>query len=520
MENLLENKDTIRSSKKNSSIVSLLRSCCFIPQRYTFAIVALIGLCNAFTMRTTLNIAITQMVKQRRLGRGKHLDPDACPSDMVFNTTTFITNPHAIFNWEEKTQGLLLSGFYYGYFCTQILGGFLALKFGSKWVLGIGLLSTAIFTFLTPIITRTGGSTWLFILRIVEGMGEGPTMPALAHMMARWIPPHERSILSAIIFGGGQFGNIFGPIISGILLDKARDWAYVFYFFGAFGLFWFTLWSLLCYSEPNEHPFISKKELQYLNQILPRAKESNKRDPVPWKAIIRSPPAWAMLACNVGHDWGLYTIISDLPKYTHDVLKFNIATAGILSGLPFMAMTLCATIFGIICDFGIRKKWHSVKTARKIYTSIAGTGPAIFIILASYSGCNRNAAMVCFIISMGLMGAYYSGMKVNVLEVAPNYAGTLTSFINTVSTLAGIITPYLTGLLTPDSTLIQWRTAFWVCFAMLVGSNIIYCIWMKGEQVWWDDVRKHGYPPGWKHGSLIRDEETKSSQDVELIEKI
>lgn len=67
-------------------------------------------------------------------------------------------------------------------------------------------------------------------------------MPALAHMMARWIPPHERSILSAIIFGGGQFGNIFGPIISGFLLANNRDWAYVFYFFGGFGLIWCTLW--------------------------------------------------------------------------------------------------------------------------------------------------------------------------------------------------------------------------------------------------------------------------------------
>lgn len=76
------------------------------------------------------------------------------------------------------------------------------------------------------------------------------------------------------------------------------------------------------------------------------------------------------LSLQVGHDWGLYTIISDLPKYTHDVLKFNIAATGILSGLPFLAMTLCATLFGIICDLGIRKKWHSVKTARIIYTCI------------------------------------------------------------------------------------------------------------------------------------------------------
>lgn len=42
----------------------------------------------------------------------------------------------------------------------------------------------------------------------------------------------------------------------------------------------------------------------------------------------------------------------------------------------------------------------------------AATGPAICIILASYAGCDRVAAMVYFILSMALMGGFYSGMKV------------------------------------------------------------------------------------------------------------
>lgn len=42
----------------------------------------------------------------------------------------------------------------------------------------------------------------------------------------------------------------------------------------------------------------------------------------------------------------------------------------------------------------------------------AATGPAICIILASYAGCDRTAAMVYFILSMALMGGFYSGMKV------------------------------------------------------------------------------------------------------------
>lgn len=77
-----------------------------------------------------------------------------------------------MFDWDEKTQGLILSGFYYGYAATQVPGGYLAEKFGGKWTLGVGLLSTALFTFLTPVVIRIGGAPGLFILRVLQGMGE------------------------------------------------------------------------------------------------------------------------------------------------------------------------------------------------------------------------------------------------------------------------------------------------------------------------------------------------------------
>lgn len=63
--------------------------------------------------------------------------------------------------------------------------------------------------------------------------------------------------------------------------------------------------------------------------------------------------------------------------------------------------------------------------------------------------------------------------------------------------------PSLSFTFTFQSTLAEWRVAFWVCFVILVGTNIVYIIWADGKQQWWDDVRQYGYPPGWKHGQLI-----------------
>lgn len=84
------------------------------------------------------------------------------------------------------------------------------------------------------------------------------------------------------------------------------------------------------------------------------------------------------------------------------------------------------------------------------YFSSASTTPAIFIILASYSGCDRTQAVGYFVASMAFMAGFYSSVKINAMDIAPNYAGTCSAFVNGLAAVSGIITPYLVGLLTPD----------------------------------------------------------------------
>lgn len=65
----------------------------------------------------------------------------------------------------------MLSSFFYGYIITQLPGGCLALKFGGKNLFGLGILSTAVLTLLTPVAARTGVAL-LVALRILIGLCE------------------------------------------------------------------------------------------------------------------------------------------------------------------------------------------------------------------------------------------------------------------------------------------------------------------------------------------------------------
>ena len=85
---------------------------------------------------------------------------------------------------------------------------------------------------------------------------------------------------------------------------------------------------------------------------------------------------------------------------------------------------------------------------------IASVGPGVTIIGASYAGCDRTAVVALVTLAMALMGTFYPGMKVNALDLSPNYAGTLMALVNGIGAFTGIVTPYLVGVLTPDVSVI------------------------------------------------------------------
>lgn len=163
-----------------------------------------------------------------------------------------------------------MSSFYWGYVLTHIPGGMIAERFGGKYSLGLGILCTAIFTFITPFViyASDGHWGWVIFVRVIEGLGEGTTFPALNVLLANWVPIHERSKIGTLVFAGSQIGTVVGNALSGALISMTKDWASVFYVFGAIAILWVFLWMVLCYPDPQTHPFISDAEKEYLKKHI------------------------------------------------------------------------------------------------------------------------------------------------------------------------------------------------------------------------------------------------------------
>ena len=122
------------------------------------------------------------------------------------------------FDWSNEEQSDVLGAFYYGYLLTQIPGGIIATKLGGKFIFGLGVLSTGIFTLITPPAAHLG-VYWLIVIRAVEGVMEAVTFPAFNVLLGAWSPKLERSFFSAFSVSGGTFGNVLIQPLVGYLCD-------------------------------------------------------------------------------------------------------------------------------------------------------------------------------------------------------------------------------------------------------------------------------------------------------------
>ncbi|XP_054282826.1 putative inorganic phosphate cotransporter isoform X2 [Macrosteles quadrilineatus] len=460
-----------------------------IPQRYVLGIMGLLGMANAYIMRACLSIAITAMVTHRPPD-STYVNEEECPAVDQGNSTVRGVMVEGTYDWDEKTQGLILSSFYYGYIITHVPGGVLAQRFGGKHTLGLGIFSTAIFTLLTPITAESMGAWGLILLRFLMGLGEGTTFPALSTLLAQWAPPLEKSKLSSLCFAGVQLGMIIATSLGGIIIQYTASWASVFYVFGLVGVVWFVIWCLVCYNDPASHPFITEEERAYLEETIGCTKRDKDLGGTPWKTLLTSAPVWALIIGECGHDWGLYTMITDLPKYMNDVMHFNIAQNGLVSAIPYLTMWICSIAIGALADWLLAREIITITPMRKVLATVGAVGPGLGVVLASYAGCDKFLVTVLFTIGMGLMGFCYASLRVNSLDLSPNYAGSIMALVNGLSSVSGMATPYLIGVLTPNRSLREWRVVFWIMFAVLFFSNCVFVWWGSGEVQPWNDPKK------------------------------
>lgn len=395
-----------------------------------------------------------------------------CNMDRV-NMSIAILPMSAEFNWNHTTVGLVQSSFFWGYLLTQVAGGIWADSMGGKAVLGFGVVWWSLATVATPIAAKLGLPVLLFV-RACMGIGEGVAMPAMNNLLSKWVPVSERSRSLALVYSGMYLGCVSGLAFSPSLVQK-YGWSSVFFSFGSMGTIWLIAWQRFAYSSPLEDPGISEGEKKL---ILGNRKTSESISGIPWKLLLSKAPVWALIVCHFCHNWGTFILLTWMPTYYCQVLKFNLSESGMFSVLPWLTMALAANVGGWIADTLV-SRGMSVTTVRKVMQTIGFLGPAFF--LSQLSHVNSPAlAVLCMMCSQGCDAFSQSGLYSNHQDIGPQYAGVLLGLSNTAGVLAGVIGTAATGYILQHGT---WDDVFKVAVGLYLFGTIVWNLFSTGERV-------------------------------------
>ncbi|KIZ06688.1 hypothetical protein MNEG_1265 [Monoraphidium neglectum] len=155
------------------------------------------------------------------------------------------------FGWSPSVAGLVQSSFFWGYILSQLPGGYLTSRFGGRRTLPAGVAMWSAATVAVPYLAATVPG--LCLSRSLVGLGEAVAPSAATDMVARIVPPEERSRAVSFVFAGLHFGSIAG-LLAAPWIISTFGWPSVFIAFGAAGLAWTTWFEWLMASLQRDDP--------------------------------------------------------------------------------------------------------------------------------------------------------------------------------------------------------------------------------------------------------------------------
>lgn len=456
-------------------------------KRHELIMLLFLGFAGVYAMRVNLSVAIVAMVipNPHSYTESKQAD-DICPLPVYQQGSNVTSENRGEFNWDERTQGMLLGSFFYGYLLTNYLGGRLADKLGGRLIFGVGVILTALLTMISPLAARHSIFAFV-IIRILEGMTEGVTFPAMNVMASYWIPPQERARSLTRIVGGCQIGTVVTLSASGWLTQTSWGWPSIFYIFGLYGLVWGWFWFRYASDSPDDHPTISVAEKLYIKHGIGEHRRNECLD-VPWRSILTSTPFLVVIVAHIGHNWGFYCLLTELPTYLKNIQHYDMKQNGILSAVPYLVMWLFSLVYSSIMDHLLEKGIFSTKQIRRFSMVVANYIPMVSVLLVPWAKCDGRLAVLLICVAVGATGASLCGMHCAFQELAPNFSGTLTGISNTFATIPGFLAPAITGaIINNQQTLSRWKEVFQLVSLVYLVVCSLYLIFMSAEVQPWNE---------------------------------
>ncbi|XP_037784237.1 uncharacterized transporter slc-17.2-like isoform X1 [Penaeus monodon] len=450
------------------------------PQtRYVLVSLGMVGVAVDYFVRYSISVAIVAMVKTHSVATNTTHDKGICPA-AVNITVKGGVDPHAKgeYDWSEQMTGVILGMFFWGYFITKAAGGRIAELMGARRTMAASLGASGVLSLLCPTAASIHPLA-LAGLRLAMGLVQGPAFPALYSLLSRWSPPDELATMVSVAFSGMLLGNMVALGGSGFVVEWF-GWRWVFWLGGLLALAWTPLWLAFVRESPEEHPWITEEEKRLLAVNL----DVKPRKHVPWSRVLR---CWTFLAAIVSEftgSWVSALLITEAPTFLTNQIGLSLRSSGYVCLVGTIVSYVLSIFYGKLSDLLIQRGCLTKVNVRRLLYAIG-----FVIICSSMMGivlakCEKVTVAIFVIVAMAGTSVNMVTYQLAPMDLAPNYAGTLSGLIG-IGNIGSFAAPLVTSKLLVDLEN-GWSATFLLGGAIYFLLGILYISVVRADIEPWN----------------------------------
>jgi len=360
--------------------------------------------------------------------------------------------------------GYLLSAFIWSYAPCQLPAGMILDRWGTRQT------AARCITFWSAATALTGAATsfpFVFITRLLLGIGESPTFPLAARAIREWAPVKER----ALAFSISGSGPAFGTAVSALHLDwlvSTIGWRLAFVFSGALGFVWVVVW-LMVYRDPEHASWLQPAERR---MILAERSPGGTSDTggMKLKELLSYQTMWGLFLVQGCVNYTQYLFLTWLPTYLVQSRGLNILHSGLQTGICYFGAMVLTIIMGRLCDHLLTPE--AVRTGKRRYAVVILAFGASVMVLAPYTA-SETMLLVEITFSLACVQSVFVNTYslTNDLLHAGKSIGTAIGWIQLGGNIFGLAAPIATGYIVAATG--SFTSAFLLAGALLIIGAVI-----------------------------------------------
>jgi MFS family permease len=406
-----------------------------VGRRWRLAALLLSGMTLCYAQRGTLSVAAAFMI-----------------SDLGIRT---------------GTMGLMLSAFSWCYCFMQVPSGWIVDRFGVRraYAYGFGLWSIA--CALTGAFRHIAA---IMFFRVTMGVGQSVAFPASARTVANWFPDSERGLVNSSYLIGVRLGQALVNAV-GVWLIAAIGWRLFFVGSGLLPMLWIVPWMIVLrgFEGPKREARGEGREAAEPLQTGARFSFMSSF------GLLRHPTVLGTFLGFFAYDYVWFVFAYWLPGYLRLERHMTSAQIAFHASAPFLAMSVVILLSGMATDRLIASGWRELRV-RKAFIAI-GFAFASAIVPAALVRDNGTAMWLLWTSLCGIGLAAPNTWSMTQACCAKGLVGTVSGIQNFGGNVAGIIAPWLTGVIADRTG--SFAPAFVLCGFILAGGVLAYWLLMN-----------------------------------------